>query len=431
MDKRLTDSVQEEHLTAVIREQALPLTEAGDLDPLLTAIGDSQVVMLGEASHGTSEFYTWRAELTKRMIRDHGFRFIAVEGDWPSCYEMNRWIKGEVQEISAEELLKQSFRRWPTWMWANREVAELMDWLREWNKGRPVNDKVGFFGLDVYSLWESMDEVLKYLRHKGDPALLDAAEEAFGCFHAYGRDEQRYAVSAAYLDASCEDEVVEILSKLSRERGQNAKGSGEDDAFNAEINALVAVNAEHYYRIMVGADAESWNVRDRHMTEVLGRLIRHHGDGAKAVIWEHNTHIGDARATDMETDGMVNVGQLVREEYAKSFAVGFSTYRGTVLAGSRWGADVETMPVPEAWKNSWDELLHRAGGGSKLLLLGDEASGLFEEVRGQRAIGVVYRPDSEWGNYVPTSLSKRYDALLYVEETHALDALQVKEPASV
>lgn len=430
MRKPVSETGIERQLVEVIQAAAKPLERAGDLEPLLTAAGKSRIVLLGEASHGTSEFYTWRAELTKRLIRDQGFRFIAVEGDWPSCYELNRWVKGELaEEVTAQELLALSFRRWPAWMWANQEVAELMIWLREWNKEQPREGKVGFYGLDVYSLWESIDEVLGYVRRKGDVKLLAAAQNAFECFQAYGRDEQRYAVSTAYLDASCRDEVVSLLTRLSRERLRlEAAGGNPDEAFNAEMNALVAVDAEHYYRTMVGGDAESWNIRDMHMTEVLERLVKLHGEGAKAVVWEHNTHIGDARATDMEADGMVNVGQLVRERFDGSYAVGFSTYRGTVLAGSAWGDQVQTMPVPEAWKNSWDELLHRAGGGNKLLLFGGDSSGLFEEVRGQRAIGVVYRPQSEWGNYVPTSLSKRYDALLYLEETKALSPLQEREP---
>lgn len=426
MNRTILDAGREQAILEAIREQAKPLRSPEDLDPLMDAIGDARIVMLGEASHGTSEFYTWRTELTKRLIQEKGFRFIAVEGDWPSCYAMNRWIKGKaMQELTAPELLALSFGRWPAWMWANREVAELMDWLRQWNGQRAPADAAGFYGLDVYSLWESIDEVLAYLRSRGRIDALAAAEQAFECFAAFGRDEQRYAVSTAYLDVSCTDEVVELLKRLSEERRRAETAENDSDAaFNAEMNALVAVNAEHYYRTMVGGDAESWNVRDRHMTEVLERLLQHHGPEAKAVIWEHNTHIGDARATDMEADGMVNVGQLVREKHRDSFAAGFSTYRGSVLAGSSWGAPVQTMKVPEAWKNSWDELLHRAGGGSKLLLFGEQSSGAFEEVRGQRAIGVVYRPESEWGNYVPTSLSKRYDALLYVEESNALQILQ-------
>ncbi|WP_438448329.1 erythromycin esterase family protein [Gorillibacterium sp. sgz5001074] len=433
MRKPVSETGSEKQLVEVIKETAKPLDKAEDLDPLVKASGGARIVMLGEASHGTSEFYTWRAELTKRLIREKGFRFIAVEGDWPSCYELNRWVKGETAEaVTAEELLSLSFRRWPSWMWANREVAELMVWLRDWNKKLKPEEQVGFYGLDVYSLWESIDEVLGYVRRKGDEALTAAAEKAFECFQGYGRDEQRYAVSTAYLDASCEDEVVDLLGRLRRERVRmEAAGAGGDAAFSAEINALVAANAEHYYRTMVGGDAESWNIRDEHMAEVLAKLMEYHGPEAKAVIWEHNTHVGDARATDMLEDGMVNVGQLVRERFERSFAVGFSTYRGSVLAGSSWGAPVQTMPVPEAWKNSWDELLHRAGGGNKLLLFGESSSSLFEDTRGQRAIGVVYRPQSEWGNYVPTSLSKRYDALLYLEETKALSFLQQREPALV
>ncbi|ODT99382.1 MAG: protein-L-isoaspartate O-methyltransferase [Planctomycetes bacterium SCN 63-9] len=404
-----------------IRDASAPLRNARDLDPLMERIGDARFVLLGEASHGTSEYYTWRAEISRRLITEKGFQFIAVEGDWPSCDQLDRSIKGR-GDGDIEEAL-QAFDRWPSWMWANAEIAELAEWLKEHNKGRP--DQVGFHGLDVYSLWDSLYAVVGYLR-RVDPGAIDAALRAFRCFEPFGEDAQEYARATSRLvPSSCEDEAIALLSDIRRK----APAYREDDrwgAFHAEQNALVVRDAEAYYRAMVRGGPESWNVRDRHMQETLERLARFYGPASRGIVWEHNTHIGDARFTDMAGDGMVNIGQLARERWGEDDAllVGFSTYRGTVIAGNAWDAPAERMSVPEAREGSWDELLHRAGGGDKLVLL--DGAGPFGETRGQRAIGVVYHPQYEnYGNYVPTDLARRYDALLFLDETRALRPLAV------
>ncbi|HLJ56354.1 MAG TPA: erythromycin esterase family protein [Chthonomonadaceae bacterium] len=487
----------ENEIATQCRDAARPLRAPRDLDPLMEQIGDARCVLLGEASHGTSEYYVWRTWLTQRLIREKGFSFIAVEGDWPDCYRVNRFVKGYPDAGATARDVLAEFRRWPTWMWANWEIVALAEWLRDWNAGRPESDRAGFYGLDVYSLWDSMDAVMRYLE-RVDGAALEAARRAFRCFEPYGDDGQDYARSTvALIPESCEEDAVAMLAALRREQ-PDPRQDGREAFFVAEQNALIVKNAETYYRAMVRGGPHSWNVRDRHMVETLDRLMRFHGPQAKAVVWEHNTHVGDACATGMAADGMVNVGQLVREARAPGewFVVGFGSYRGSVIAGRQWGAPMERMPVPEARAGSWEDLLHRAGPTDKLLLMdelrrrsgdhephghigadrradggpasehvtrtaqrrtgaesagersasqaahhnGGAASGRplpasrcqlpVSEPRGHRAIGVVYQPAFEqWGNYVPTVLPDRYDAFLYIDETHALHPLHIQPSA--
>jgi erythromycin esterase len=405
---------------AQVRAMARPLRRPDDLDPLLDHIGDARYVLLGEASHGTTDYYTWRTEISRRLITEKGFSFIAVEGDWPDCYRVNRYVKGmSGAGESAREVLH-TFERWPTWMWANEEIVALTEWLRRHNDTLPEEEKVGFYGLDVYSLWDSLYQVMGYLRKHG-PAALEAARKAFQCFEPYGEDVQDYARATQWVEASCEDEVAALLAKL--RRADRDWPDGREAHFNAEQNALIVKNAEQYYRTMVRGGPESWNVRDHHMTETLGRLMTRHGPAAKAIVWEHNTHVGDARYTDMAGDGMVNVGQLVRERYGGKgvVLVGFGSYQGSVIAGREWDAPMERLALPPARPRSWDEVMHRAGAGDKLLLLARSgATPELLEARGHRAVGVVYHPEYEYGNYVPTVLSRRYDAFLYLDQTRAL-----------
>jgi erythromycin esterase len=408
-------------LVEQVRTRSRPLETAEDLDPLLERIGEARCVLLGEASHGTSEYYSWRTSICERLIRERGFSFIAVEGDWPDCYEVNRYVKGYPGSgRDAREVLR-TFERWPTWMWANEEVASLAEMLRNHNEGLSGERKIGFYGLDVYSLRESMDEIISYLE-RVDPDAVPAARRAYRCFEPYGEDAREYARATAFVPTSCEEEVVSLLSEL---RGRLARYEDDPEArFGAEQNALVVKNAEAYYRTMVRGGAASWNVRDRHMAETLERLMHRHGPEAKGIVWEHNTHIGDARYTDMARSGMVNVGQLVREERGDEdvVLVGFGSYRGSVIAGARWGAPMQRMTVPPAREGSWEDLLHAASEGDRLLVFSgpQEEDGLLEP-RAHRAIGVVYDPAGErHGNYVPTVLPRRYDAFVYLEQTRAL-----------
>ena len=411
-----------EKIVDEIKNRAFKLENTDDLDIIVQAIGDADFVLLGEASHGTSEFYTLRAELSKRLILEKNFSFIAVEGDWPSCYTLNRYIKQYPNTAANIREAHRDFNRWPTWMWANNEVMNYAEWLYDFNKNISAGRKIGFYGIDVYSLWESMDEILSHLKKTGSPEL-KAAQKAFDCFDPYKRDPQTYGVSAAFLSESCEEEVVKLLTDLQVKR-QLSKGEDEA-ALSDELNALVAVNAERYYRSMVQGGPDSWNVRDRHMVEALNRIKAFHGPDAKAIVWEHNTHIGDARATDMEADGMVNIGQLLREQHGddRVYVVGFGTHRGTVIAADQWGGEMQSMEVPEAQSGSWEDLMHKAGAYDKILLF-DHDSEPFLETVGHRAIGVVYNPRRERGNYVPSVMALRYDAFVYIDESKALSPLR-------
>jgi erythromycin esterase len=408
---------------------ARPLATRDDLDPLIDRIGDSRFVLLGEASHGTSDFYTWRAELTKRLIAEKGFTLVGVEGDWPDCYRVNRYVKGREDSGDSAEAVLHAFDRWPTWMWANREVVEFAEWLRHFNDRRPEEAKTGFYGLDVYSLWDSMREVIAYL-NRVDPAAVPAAKRAYNCFEPYAEDEQEYARATALVPTSCEDETVSVLARL-RSKSISYKEDGQEGYFDAEQNALVARNAERYYRAMVRGGPGSWNVRDHHMVETLERLTTHFGQTSKAIVWEHNTHVGDARFTDMARNGMINVGQLVRQQQGDEgvFIVGFGTHRGTVIAADEWGEPMERMHVPAARSGSFEALIEEAGVGDSLLMFdGSPDGGVrgLDEPIGHRAIGVVYDPDHErWGNYVSTIVPGRYDAFLYIEESTALDPLHM------
>jgi erythromycin esterase-like protein len=408
-----------------VEEIARPIARPADLAPLLDLIGDARFVLLGEASHGTSEFYTWRTEISRRLIGERGFSFIAVEGDWPDCYRVNRYVKGYPRSgRSADEVLH-AFERWPTWMWANLEIVALCRWLREHNEPLPRDRRVGFYGLDVYSLWESMQEVVAYLE-RVDPDAARDARVAYRCFEPYAESAEDYARATALVPTSCENEAVAAL-RLLRERSAEYREDGPEHFFNAEQNALVARNAERYYRTMVRGGPASWNVRDHHMVETLERLMAFHGPQAKAIVWEHNTHVGDARFTDMARAGMVNVGQLVRQAHGNDdvVIVGFGTHRGTVIAAEEWGAPMQRMHVPEARRDSCEAVLHHTGIPDFLLPFAvrkthpvvDE----LREPRGHRAIGVVYNPELEhYGNYVPTILPERYDAFIYLDETHAV-----------
>jgi erythromycin esterase-like protein len=418
-------NVQPDDLARIAR----PLESARDLGPLIDAIGDAHYVLLGEASHGTSEFYTWRAEISKRLIAENGFSFIAVEGDWPDCYRVNRYVKGyDDSGANAREVLH-AFDRWPTWMWANREIVDLTEWLRDHNRRLGAERQIGFYGLDVYSLWDSIRAVMEYL-DRIDPRLAAAAKRAYNCFEPYAEDAQDYARATALVPTSCEDEAVSVLRAL-RLNERQFKEDSHEAYFNAEQNALVARNAELYYRTMIRGGPGSWNVRDRHMYETLERLMKHHGPDARAIVWEHNTHIGDARFTDMARAGMFNVGQLVREERARDgvMLIGFGTHRGTVIAAEEWGAPMQRMRVPAAREGSFEELVHDAAVGDALMLFDESDNGGvrgFDEPMGHRAIGVVYDPDHErWGNYVPTVVPRRYDAFLYIDETKAVDPLHM------
>jgi erythromycin esterase-like protein len=403
-----------------------PLRNRSDLDALLERTAGARVVTLGEASHGTHEFYTWRAAITQRLIAEQGFSFVAVEGDWPDCERVDWSVRGRSDAPDDPREALMTFERWPRWMWANEEVAAFCRWLRQHNgglerTGRAEAARVGFHGLDVYSLWESLREILLYLRDNDPPRVLDALA-AYRCFESYGHDPHTYAMAVRLVPAGCENEVLDLLVGL-RERAAN-NGPG---AFAAWQNAEVVAGAERYYRALLQGGAESWNIRENHMGDTLARLLEHYGPSAKAVVWAHNTHVGDARGTDAVRAGEVSLGQLARQRYGSDqvVLVGFGTYQGTVVAGEAWGAPMRTMTVPPARSGSLEDLLHSAAPPHGLAVFDRHGDlSLLSAELDHRAIGVVYHPEVEaWGNYVPTTLGQRYDAFCWLDQTRALQPL--------
>ena len=406
-------------LIQAISQHALPLND-GSLTKIVEAIGDAQIVMIGEASHGTSEFYTIRAELSKKLIEQKGFQLIAVEGDWPSAQAVNRYVKGySVEGETAKDVLTTAFHRWPTWMWANEEIATFTEWLKEINRNR--EEKIGFYGIELYSLFESIDEVLQFLStHPEHQVDLEHAKKAFTCFEPYNRMPEHYALSATHFSDQCISEVTSLLRSLRNHKEQYSSKHEED--LNVVMNALVAKNAESYYREMI-SDEKSWNTRDYHMVEAIQELRKYYGEETKIIVWEHNTHIGDASETSMKNEQLINVGQIIREQYGKenTYAIGFGTYKGTVIAADRWGDPFEVINVPPAKLSKWEGQLHAASPEDKVLLFNDENRALFNDWIGHRAIGVVYNPEYEaYGNYVPSRVGSRYDAFIYIDQTTAL-----------
>lgn len=412
-----------------IHSLARPLKTDRDLDGLVRRTKGCRFVAIGEATHGTHEFYTWRNTLSKRLIEEEDFTWIGVEGDWPDCWRINRWLRGDSGhgEQGVHSLLA-GFERWPTWLWANEEVASFLDWLRGWNAQRPAHRRVGFYGLDVYSLWDSLREIIGWLA-SNVPDSVPAALRAWQCFLPHHEDPQQYAWSTRLVPPSCEADVVDLLTRV-RSR-TSSPGQRTDEAFDAVQNAEVAANAEAYYRTMIRGDRQSWNVRDHHMADTVDRLSRHLGPGSKGLIWEHNTHVGDARATRMAQDGLVNIGQLLRQRHASEgvMLVGLGCHRGTVLAADTWGSPERIVPVPPARPGSHEDFLHEALGAPAVLAFGEDRSGPWLSAwLGHRAIGVVYHPDREHGNYVPTRMGARYDALIWLEHTSALRPVHREPP---
>lgn len=423
-------SVDDRSLVEQVKRVAHPLTD-GDLagyDPLLEMIGDARIVLIGEASHGTHEFYRERARITTRLIREMEFSFVAVEGDWPECYGINRFVRGGAG--AAREAID-AFSVYPTWMWGNLDTLHFVEWLRAYNDSLPQGrSQVGFYGLDLYSLFASIDGVIQYLE-RIDPEAGRQARERYACFEPFNRNKDVYAYSTGLgMAESCEEDALAMLHELHIKRAQYEPVSPDDSYFNAVMSAASAADSERYYRSMYRGDEISWNLRDIHMMDTLDRLLEHAGPKGKAVVWEHNTHIGDFRAT-ADAAGMVNVGQLTRERHpGQSIAIGFGTYEGSVTASRGWGDHPERMAVPPAQRGSYDNAFHGAEIERFLLLLKPlldrgEAAGL-NEWRGQRAIGVVYHPEYESGNYVPTKLASRYDAYIHIDSSRAVKPLAIE-----
>jgi len=427
MPARSTTSLAEH-----IYDAAHPLTGAReDFDPIMDMVGDARIVLIGEASHGTHEFYRTRAEITKRLIRERGFVAVAAEADWPDAYRVNRYVRGVGSDGDASEALS-GFLRFPQWMWRNADVLDFVGWLRQVNDESLGARKVGFYGLDLYSLHASMAAVLEYLRVV-DPDAARRAQYRYACFEQFGEDPQAYGYAASYgLAASCENEVIEHLVDLRKSAAQYAHSDGRlapDDLFFTEQNARVVRNAERYYRAMFGSRVASWNLRDEHMADTLKSLLSfldRSGAGSKVVVWAHNSHVGDARATEVGAGGELNVGQLARRHYGDdAVLLGFTTHHGTVTAASDWDEPAERKTVRPALSESYEAAFHEGPRNFFLDLRATSAAvTALDEPRLERAIGVVYLPETErLSHYFSAHLPEQFDGIFHCDETRAVEPL--------
>ncbi len=429
---------------ALIRRAAEPLPAPDDPD-FATFVDrfverrQPRAVLLGEASHGTSEFYRARAAITQRLIERHGFTIVAVEADWPDAAAIDRHVRHRVATAAPSSLGRRPFERFPTWMWRNTDVADFIAWLREHNRGLADRTRqASFHGLDLYSLNTSIHAVLEYL-DKVDPAAAREARGRYGCLSPWVLNPERYGRAALRaVEPPCERDVAEMLRDLLARRSDYAGQDGES-FFDAAQNAHLVAAAERYYRIMYLGDRESWNLRDTHMFETLDRLLQARGPDAKAVVWAHNSHIGNAAATELGwRGGELNIGQLCRERFGDAAVlIGFGTDRGTVAAATDWGGEMEVKPVRPALPGSYERLCHDAGASPSFLLDLDAGRNpdlvyeLQEWPRLERAIGVIYRPETErWSHYFEASLPRQFDAFIWFDETRAVTPLPSEDRAT-
>jgi erythromycin esterase-like protein len=420
-------------IVEVVRRHAISVDHETAGQRLLDAIDPGvSLVLIGEATHGTHEFYRIRADLTRALIQHRGFTCVAAEADWPDAYRANRWVRQLGDDQTAEEALA-DFTRFPRWMWRNREVVRFLRWLRAENAGRPADARVGFYGLDLYSLHRSMARVIEYL-DKVDPPAARHARRGYGCFDVFGDDVQLYGYTASLsLERSCEDEVIEQLLDLRRRAVEYASRDGRiaaDEYFAAEQNARVVCDAEAYYRAMVRGGAASWNLRDRHMMATLEALLDHaarQGRSARAVVWAHNSHLGDARVTSLSQLGELNVGQLARERHGRACClVGMTTHDGEVTAAHEWEEPAALRAVRPSLPGSYERLFHDTGLGSFMLPLSTpDLARALARPRLERAIGVLYRPETERAShYFTARLPEQFDLLVHIDRTRALEPLE-------
>jgi erythromycin esterase-like protein len=409
------------------------ISDPADYQPLLAKIGDRQLVLIGEASHGTQEFYGIRADLTQWLIDHKGFRSVAVEADWPDALRVHRYVQGTSDDPDADTALS-DFKRFPQWMWRNIVVVEFVEWLRKFNDTHPKS-QAGFYGMDLYGLHASIAGVLRYLE-KVDPAAALRARQRYACFDHFA-DPQTYGYAAGTgMAEKCENEAVAQLLELRRRAAEminrdppsRSGSSAEAEYFYAEQNARLIANAERYYRSMFRGRASSWNLRDEHMTGTIVSLLTHlNGGRTKIVVWAHNSHLGDARATDMSERGEWNVGQLVRERFGDdAFLIGFTTHHGSVTAASDWDAPAERKRVRPALPESYEKVFHETGIPQFWLDLRDKSTiAAVPERLLERAIGVIYRPETErWSHYFHADLTKQFDVIIHLDETRAVNPLE-------
>lgn len=422
-------------LSELIRDAGLPLSgAASDYDALLERVGDARFVLLGEASHGTHEFYRERAQITKRLIREKGFQAVAAEADWPDACRINRYVRGTSEDEDAVDALH-DFKRFPQWMWRNADVLDFVGWLRAHNDGKADDEeKTGFYGLDLYSLHASIEAIVEYLM-KVDTAAAERARAYYACFDRFDRDAQSYGLASSLgVAPKCEEAVIQALNDLRRRSAGISQRDGRgtsDEHFCAQQNAVVIKNAEHYYRTMYRGEVSSWNLRDRHMMDTLGSLVDHLDQvqqPAKIVVWAHNSHLGDASATDMSKRGEFNLGQLVREKYGgTAVLIGFTTYTGTVTAASDWDTPAERKRVRPAMADSYEKLFHEAGHERFWLNFEQHPrlSDLLRTAMLERAIGVIYRPETEFlSHYFRARIPDQFDAILHFDVTRAVEPLE-------
>ena len=414
-----------ENVLSAINRVAVPLTfSPKDYDPLLEWIGNRGLVLIGEASHGTHDFYRERAVMTRRLIEEKGFNSVAIEGDWPDAYRVHRFIRGTGQDATARDALG-DFVRFPAWMWRNLDVLAFLDWLYQFNQTVAPQQRVGFYGLDLYSLHASIRAVLDYME-KVDPEGARRARYRYACFDHFGEDIQAYGYAASFgLTKDCEDQVVAQLVEIRRRSAELASRDGRvepDDYLSAEQNARLVQNAERYYRTMFGGRVESWNVRDEHMSETIAWLCQNR-PGTKMVVWAHNSHLGDARATEMSSHGEHNVGQLMRGRFGNDvFLIGFTTHSGEVTAASEWDGPAERKIVRPALEASYEALFHQTEIPAFLLLLRNSGViQVLDKPRLERAIGVIYRPETERvSHYFRSRMPGQFDAVIHIDRTTAL-----------
>ena len=414
-----------------IHTTCTPVADVEDVRAVADFAGGSELALIGEASHGTHEFYASRAHVTRQLIVESGFRGVVVEADWPDAYRVNRYVRHQSDDANALEALD-DFKRFPTWMWRNVDVVEFVEWLYEHNDGLPHERQAGFYGMDLYALHASMRAVLEYL-DEHDSNAARRARERYACFDRYGEDPQNYAYVDTFGLESCEEAVVGVLRDLQQRSAVFAARDavGHDDHFVATENARLVRDAEEYYRTMFRGGTQSWNLRDLHMAGTIESLKRHLAEAdlpARLVVWAHNSHLGDARATQMGQRGELNVGQLMRERFpGNTCLIGCTTSHGTVTAASDWGEPVELKRVRPALPDSYEHLFHESSSARFFLPLHDEpVRHLLMKPRLERAIGVIYRPDTErQSHYFHASLSSQFDAVIHFDHSTAVRPLEV------
>ncbi|MEZ4743852.1 MAG: protein-L-isoaspartate(D-aspartate) O-methyltransferase [Bdellovibrionota bacterium] len=421
-----------EIIPEMIRKAAEPVSsyDEPNIDRLLERISDARLVLIGEATHGTSEFYRIRTAITKALLRKNDFDFIAIEADWPDAYRIHDFVTHKERDEPRDW---EAFSRFPTWMWRNEEVHDFIHWLRDFNlNSRSEKNRVGFFGLDLYSLFTSIHAVLEYL-DSVDPETAEVARFRYGCLTPWELDPASYgraALSGRYRN--CEEDVVQMLKDILGRRVETATHDGEE-LFNAQLNAQLVASAEKYYRIMYYGSDASWNHRDRHMFQTLKLLLQRYGNGSKGIVWEHNSHLGNAAATQFGKHGQINVGQLCREEFGdKVYSIGQCTDHGTVAAASEWEGSLEIKKVLSSHPDSYERLMHQSGIETFLLPLAKSSDRQLVSAlaarRLERAIGVIYRPETErLSHYFDVSLPHQFDEIVWVDESSAVRALTTEQ----